>query len=129
MSSMKRELSDLSGLELKLAYIQLSESIVYKECEEEEGPLMACSRRLRAGGRHNSITRSVVRVEAGRASITTRVTKRLSIGSLSTISYLLTGFIDLSAIAKNALQWLLPSDSTNFGLLQIHIVNYIYWRL
>ena len=40
MSFMKRELSDLSGLELKLAYIQLSENIVYKECEKEEGPLM-----------------------------------------------------------------------------------------
>ena len=40
MSSMKRKLSDLSGLELKLAYIQLSEGIVYKECEEEEGPLI-----------------------------------------------------------------------------------------
>ena len=40
MSSMKRELSDLSGLELKLAYIQLSEGIVYKEYEKEEGPLM-----------------------------------------------------------------------------------------
>lgn len=40
MSSMKRELSDLSGLELKLAYIQLSENIVYKEYEKEGGPLM-----------------------------------------------------------------------------------------
>ena len=40
MSSMKRELSDLSELELKLACIQLSGNIVYKECEKEEGPLM-----------------------------------------------------------------------------------------
>ena len=45
MSFMKRELSDLSGLELKLAYIQLSENIVYKECEEEEGPLMGLLRK------------------------------------------------------------------------------------
>jgi hypothetical protein len=41
MSSKKRKLSGLSGLELQLAYnslLKLKKSIAYEESEEEEGP-------------------------------------------------------------------------------------------
>ena len=42
MSSKKRKISGLSGLELQLAYnslLKLKKSIVYQASEEEEGPL------------------------------------------------------------------------------------------
>jgi hypothetical protein len=41
MSSKKRKLTGLSGLELQLAYnsLKLKKTIVYEESEEEEGPL------------------------------------------------------------------------------------------
>ena len=42
MSSKKRKISGLSGLELQLAYnslLKLKKSIVYEESEEEGGPL------------------------------------------------------------------------------------------